>query len=63
MIVARFSDFWLFQETTRLRALPEILSGTLQLRYQAYVYLAFCIRFDPSIAVISGTGLDAPAGF
>ena len=52
----------LWEGTPRFRALPEILSGTLQIRYQVYQYSAFMPnRFPPSVSVITGTtGLAVP---
>jgi hypothetical protein len=44
-IVGRFSDVWLFEGTPRPRALPEILSGTRQVRLQVYGYSALCTRY------------------
>ncbi len=46
----------------RTRVLPEILSGTLQVRVQVYNYFAFLVRYGQSICVIQGTGLAAPTG-
>lgn len=56
------SQMWLWEGSLRLRALPEILSGTLQMRYQAYAYSAFMPdRLPNSISIITGnTGLAAP---
>jgi HK97 family phage major capsid protein len=62
-IVAKFDDSWLFESYTRFRPLPEILSGTLQVRFQVYRYVTICHRFPPSISAITGTGLAAPSGF
>ena len=52
----------LYEGTTRLRALPEILSGTLQIRFQLYCYSAFLpSRFPTSAALLTGdTGCAAP---
>ena len=52
----------LYEGTVRLRALPEILSGTLGVRYQAYQYSAFIPnRFPQAISILTGTtGLAAP---
>ena len=62
IVVLKEDDLMLFEGTMRLRALPEILSGTLQVRYQAYCYSAFLpSRFLPSISILTGnTGLAAP---
>jgi len=62
VVVAKEDDLLLWEGTLRLRALPEILSGTLQIRYQIYAYSAFlATRFPPSLALLTGnTGLANP---
>jgi hypothetical protein len=60
-IGAKWDDLWLFEGEPRFRVLPEILSGTLELRYQTYNYVAFLARYGQSIALASGTGFGAPA--
>ena len=62
VVVVKEDDLLLFEGQLKLRALPEILSGTLQVRLQAYCYSAFiCSRFLPSISILTGnTGLAAP---
>jgi hypothetical protein len=55
------SQLWLWESPLKLRALPEVLSGTLQIRYQAYAYSAFMAnRFPTAISVLAGAGLAAP---
>jgi hypothetical protein len=45
-----------------MRALPEILSGTLQIRFQVYVYSALIVsRFLPSISIVGGAAFAAPS--
>lgn len=57
-------DFLLWEGEMRARAMPEILSGTLQVRLQVYNYAAFMPdRYAQAISIVSGTGLVAPAGF
>lgn len=64
VLVLRFSDHLLFEGAMRMRALPEVLSGTLTVRLQAYAYSAFiCDRFPAGIGKIVGTGLAAPSGY
>jgi len=64
MIVAAFDELYLWEGVPRVRVLQEVLSGTLQVRFQLYNYVAFIPdRLPKSISVISGTGLIAPAGF
>jgi HK97 family phage major capsid protein len=60
--VVKEDDLVLYEGVVRLRALPEILSGTLQMRFQLYCYSAFFPnRFPPSTSIITGTsGLAAP---
>ena len=62
VVVVKEDDLILWEGTPRFRALPEILSGTLQIRYQVYQYSAFMPnRFAPSISILTGnTGLAAP---
>lgn len=64
VIVARFPELFLFEGQMRTRALQEVLSGTLQVRFQVYNYCAFIPdRYPAAVSVISGTGLVSPAGF
>ena len=60
--VLKEDDLILWEGTMRMRALPEILSGTLQIRFQVYAYSAFLPnRFPPSLSLLTGnTGLAAP---
>lgn len=61
--VVNEDDLLLWEGAVRMRALPEILSGTLQIRFQLYAYSAFMPdRYAPSISILSGnTGLAAPS--
>jgi HK97 family phage major capsid protein len=60
----RTSDLYLWEGSMRTRVLQEVLSGTLQVRFQVYNYAAFMPDRRPeTISVISGTGLVAPTGF
>lgn len=61
-VVAKFDDIWLFEGALRTRVLPEVLSGTLQVRFQVFAYFALLVRYGQSIAVIQGTGMAAPTG-
>lgn len=64
ILVGRFADFFLYEGAIRLRALPEILSGALQMRLQAYNYMTFIPgRYPVSLSVINGTGCIVPAGY
>jgi hypothetical protein len=60
-IVLKEDDCILWEGQLKMRALPEILSGTLQIRFQVYAYSAFmATRAPASIAVCGGTGFAAP---
>jgi hypothetical protein len=60
-IAAKWDDCWLFEGEMRTRVLPEVLSGTLELRYQVYNYVAFLVRYGQSLAILSGSGMAAPS--
>ena len=60
-LVVKEDDLLLWEGTARMRALPEILSGTLQIRYQMYNYSAFMPnRFPVSLSILTGAGLASP---
>jgi hypothetical protein len=59
-LAAKFDDLWLFEGDLRTRTLPEILSGTLEIRFQIFNYVAFLCRYPQSIAFGTGTGMKAP---
>ena len=63
LALVKEDDMLLYEGTMRLRALPEVLSGTLQVRFQAFCYSAFAPhRYPPSVSLITGTtGLAAAA--
>ncbi|MER6064834.1 phage major capsid protein [Streptomyces sp. NPDC001792] len=64
IITARTSDLYLWEGSMRTRVLQEVLSGTLQVRFQVWNYFAFMGNRRPeAISVMSGTGLIPPAGF
>jgi HK97 family phage major capsid protein len=64
ILALRTSDLFLWEGSMRTRAMQEVLSGTLQVRFQVYNYAAFMPDRRPeTISVISGTGLVAPTGF
>lgn len=64
IITARTSDLYLWEGPVQTRVLTEVLSGTLQVRFQAYRYACFMgNRLPKSIAVISGTGLIPASGY
>lgn len=60
IIALRAPDLYLWEGTVRTRALSEVLSGTLQVRFQVYEYFAFMGNRRPeSISVLSGSDLAA----
>ena len=63
ILALKTDDAWLFEGEMRQRTLPELLSGTLAVRFQIYNYIAFLLRYGQSLAIISGTGLSAPTGY
>lgn len=59
--VVNADQLYLAEGELRTRALPEVLSGTLQVRLQVFAYSAFIPhRLPAAISQISGTGLAAP---
>jgi HK97 family phage major capsid protein len=55
------SDHILFEGDIQVRALKEVLSGTLGVRFQAYQYVAFTAgRFPGATCTVGGTGFVAP---
>lgn len=63
-IVLKEDDMYLWEGQLKMRALPEILSGTLQIRFQVYAYSAFMAGRRPeAISVLSGTGFVPQAGY
>lgn len=60
-IGALWDDLWLFEGDLRTRVLTEVLSGTLELRFQVYGYIAFLQRYGVSVALATGTGLAPPS--
>lgn len=64
IITARTSDLFLWEGSLKTRALSEVLSGTLQVRFQVWNYFAFMGNRRPeSISAISGTGTIPTSGF
>ncbi len=64
VLTMRTSDLYLWEGAMRTRVLMEVLSGTLQVRFQVYGYVAFMANRRPSsISVMSGTGVIPAAGF
>jgi hypothetical protein len=59
-IGAIWDDCWLFEGDLRTRVLTEVLSGTLELRYQVFGYICFLSRYGVSITITTGAALSAP---
>lgn len=59
-IAAKFDDVWLFEDEPRTRVLDEVLSGTLQVRFQIYNYAGLIVRYGGSVAIAAGSGFAAP---
>ena len=53
-LTAKFDDIWFFESDLRTRVLPEVLSGTLQIRFQVYAYVSLLVRYGPSLQFCGG---------
>jgi HK97 family phage major capsid protein len=63
-VIARWSDLYLWEGAMQTRVLQEVLSGTLQVRFQVYAYSAFMPNRRPeAISVVSGTGMIPNANY
>jgi hypothetical protein len=60
VVGAIWDDLWLFEGDLRTRVLSEVLSGTLELRFQVFAYIAFLARYGVSIALGYGNAMSAP---
>ena len=56
-------DVWFFESDLRTRVLPEVLSGTLQIRFQVYAYVSLLVRYGPSLQFCGGKAWKVAAGF
>lgn len=63
LLTAKFDDVWFFESDLRVRVLPEILSGTLQVRFQVYAYIGLLVRYGPSIQFAGGTPFKVGTSF
>lgn len=61
-LAAKWDDLWLFEGNVRTRVLDQVLSGTLQIRFQLVNYVAFLARYGQSIVIAQGAGLPQPKG-
>lgn len=61
IIATLTTDLILFEGGIRTRALPEVLSGTLTVRFQLYAYVAWTAeRYPTGTSIAAGTGLVTP---
>jgi HK97 family phage major capsid protein len=64
IVVGDFRQAYLMEGAVRTRALPDVGSGTLTVRFQLYRYVAFTAGARPTaFSAITGTGQAAPSGF
>jgi HK97 family phage major capsid protein len=64
LIVGRFDDAYVYEGALRMRALPEVLSGTMQVRLQVFNYFAFIgNRYATAFSIINGTGCIVQSGY
>jgi HK97 family phage major capsid protein len=64
IIVGNFDHAILMEGQLRARAMTEVLSGSLTVRFQVYRYVAFTAETRPTaFAKVTGTGLAQPTGF
>jgi hypothetical protein len=58
LLTAKFDDVWFFESDLRARVLPEVASGTLQVRYQVYAYVGLLVRYGPSLVQACGKAFE-----
>lgn len=63
LLSAKFDDVWFFESDLRVRVLPEVLSGTLQIRFQVYAYIGLLVRYGPSVQFAGGTPFKVGTSF
>jgi hypothetical protein len=54
---------WFFESDLRMRVLPEVSSGTLQVRYQVFAYVGSLVRYGQSLALAFGKPFEPPTAF
>ena len=59
-IGAIWDDIWLFEGEPRTDVFDQTLSGTLEIRYRLYNYIALLQRYGASVAIGTGSGFAAP---
>jgi hypothetical protein len=63
LLTAKCDDVWVFESELRTRVLPEVLSGTLQIRFQVYNYISLLVRYSPSLQFAGGTPYKVGTSF
>lgn len=64
IITLRTPDLYLWEGAIQTRVLTEVLSGTLQIRFQVFRYAAFMgNRLPKAISIVSGTGVIPTSGY
>ncbi len=59
----RWDDLLLLESDARMQVMPDVLSGSLDVRLQFRAYVAFLNRYPSSIATVGGTGFVVQSGF
>jgi hypothetical protein len=63
IIACRPSDWLILESERHVQVMPEVLSGTLEVRLQLRRYVAALLRQPTSVAYLTGTGLAVQSGF
>ena len=63
LLTGKFDDVWFFESDLRTRVLPEVSSGTLQIRYQVYAYVGSLVRYGQSLSIAYGKPFTPPTLF
>jgi hypothetical protein len=63
IVAARPTDSMLFESVERTTVKTEVLSGTMQARFQLYRYAAFLPRYPTGFGFLAGTGLKVQSGY
>ncbi len=57
------NDSWLFTSPPAVRAMADVSSSTMTIRFQVYATIALLIRRPESIGICEGASLAAPSGY
>lgn len=63
IIALRWDDMLLMESDPRMQVMPDVLSGSLDVRLQLRGYCAFLNRYPSSVATLGGTGLVVQSGY